>query len=283
MKTFDWEWKSFDGLTMFAQGWAPEKEPKAVVCLVHGLGEHSGRYAHVGAAFSAAGYALLGFDLRGHGKSGGPRGHTPSLEAFFKDIDAFVADAAKRYPSATRFLYGHSLGGLLSLSYSLSHKPDVRGMIISSPGLRTAIHEQKAKLMLAKVLGTIAPTITLPSELVAAHISRDPQVVDTYVKDPLVHDKITTGFGRAGLQATDIVFTRAAQLPVPVLLVYCSADQIAFPRGSEEFARLAPQGLVTLKRYEGLYHEPHNEPEKAQVLKDYIQWLDAQIAQVKKA
>lgn len=277
MKTFEWKWKSFDGLDMFARGWAPEKDPKAVVCLVHGLGEHIGRYDHVGAAFAAAGYALLGFDLRGHGKSGGPRGHTPSLDAFFKDIDDFVADAEKRYPSAPRFLYGHSLGGLLSLSYGLSRKVNVRGMIVSSPGLRTAIHEQKMKLMLAKVLGTIAPTITLPSELVAAHISRDPQVVDTYVKDPLVHDKITTGFGRAGLQATDIVFKRAAQFPVPLLLVYCSADQIAFPRGSEEFARLAPQGLVTLKHYEGLYHEPHNEPEKAEVLKDYIQWLDAQV------
>ena len=277
MKTFEWEWKSFDGLTMFAQGWAPEKDPKAVVCLVHGLGEHVGRYAHVGAAFAAAGYALLGFDLRGHGKSGGPRGHTPSLEAFFKDIEDFVNDAEKRYPSAPRFLYGHSLGGLLSLSYAVTHKVNVRGMIVSSPGLATAIHDQKMKLMLAKVLGSLAPNITMPSELVAAHISRDPQVVEAYVKDPLVHDKITTGFGKAGLAATDLVFENAAKLPIPLLLVYCSEDQIAFPRGSEKFAALAPKELVTLKRYEGLYHEPHNEPEKAQVLKDYIRWLDAQV------
>jgi alpha-beta hydrolase superfamily lysophospholipase len=277
MKTFEWEWKSFDGLTMFARGWAPEGDPKAVVCLVHGLGEHSGRYAHVGEAFVNAGYALLGFDLRGHGKSGGPRGHTPALEAFFKDIEEFVHQASQRYPNAPRFIYGHSLGGLLSLSFALSHKPDVRGMIISSPGLRTAIHEQKAKLMLAKILGVVAPTITLPSELNASHISRDPQVVKTYVNDPLVHDKITTGFGRAGLQATDLVFARAAQLSVPVLLVYCSEDKIAFPRGSEEFASLAPKELITLKRFEGLYHEPHNEPEKAEVLKTYIQWLDEQV------
>ena len=277
MKTFEWKWKSFDGLDMFAQGWAPEKDPKAVVCLVHGVGEHSGRYAHVGAAFAAAGYALLGFDLRGHGKSGGVRGHAPSLDAFFKDIEDFVRAAETRYPSAPRFLYGHSLGGLLSLSYAVTHKVNARGMIVSSPGLATAIQEQKMKVMLAKVLGSLAPTITLPSGLVTAHISRDPQVVETYVKDPLVHDKITTGFGRAGLQAIDIAFTHAAQLAVPLLLVYCSEDQIAFPRGSEEFARLAPKELVTLKRYEGLYHEPHNEPEKAQVLKDYVQWLDAQV------
>lgn len=277
MKTFEWEWKSFDGLPMFARGWAPEKDPKAVICLVHGLGEHSGRYAHVGAAFASAGYALLAFDLRGHGKSGGARGHTPSLEAYFKDIDNFISAAGNRFPSAPRFLYGHSLGGLLSLAYAETHKMDARGMIISSPALRSAVHEQKAKVLLVKVLGSLAPTITLPSGLVNANLSRDPQVVRAYEADPLVHDKVTTGWGKAGLEVTDIAFAHAAQLPIPVLLAYGSQDPIAFPRGSEEFARLAPQGQVTLRRFEGLYHEIHNEPEKAEVLNTYIQWLDKQV------
>ena len=277
MKTFEWQWKSFDGLTMNSKGWAPEKEPKAVVCLVHGLGEHIGRYEHVGVAFTDAGYALLGFDLRGHGKSGGPRGHAPSDEAFYKDIDAFLAGTKTRYPAAPRFLYGHSLGGFLSLAYALSRKADLRGMIISSPGLRTALHEQKAKIMLAKILGRIAPTITLPSGLNAGHISRDPQVVKDYVNDPLVHDKTSTGFGRAALQAGEFVFAHASELPCPILLAYCSQDQLAYPRGSEEFAGLAPKELVTLKKFEGLYHEPHNEPEKAEVFKTYIAWLDGQV------
>ncbi|MEW6028481.1 MAG: alpha/beta hydrolase [Chloroflexota bacterium] len=277
MKTFEWKWKSADGLEMFARGWAPEDDPKAVVCLVHGVGEHIGRYEHVGAAFAAAGYALLGFDLRGHGRSGGQRGHTPSLEAFLRDIDDFLHEAETRYPSAPRFLYGHSLGGLLLLSYGLSRKANVRGMIVSSPGLRTALHEQKAKVMLAKVLGALTPTVSLASGLATEHLSRDPQVVKAYVNDPLVHDKMTLGFGRAALQIIDMVFQRAAQWTVPMLLVYCSADQLTYPRGSEEFAGLTPQGLVTLKRYEGLYHEPHNEPEKAEVLRDYVQWLDEQV------
>ncbi|MCC7511344.1 MAG: lysophospholipase [Anaerolineae bacterium] len=277
MKTFEWEWTSFDGLKMYSKGWSPEKDPKAVVYLVHGLGEHIGRYEHVGAAFAEAGYAMLGFDLRGHGKSGGPRGHTPSAEAYYKDIDSFLAEAAKRYPSAPRFIYGHSLGGFLSLAYSLSRKPDLRGMIVSSPGLRTALHEQKVKVTLAKVLGAIAPTITLPSGLNAEHISRDPQVVKAYVNDPLVHDKTSTGFGRAALQAGEFVFAHAAELSTPILLAYCSEDKLAFPRGSEEFASLAPKGLVTVKRFDGLYHEPHNEPEKAEVLKTYVQWLDGRM------
>ena len=277
MKTFEWEWKSFDGLTMYSKGWAPDGEPKAVVCLIHGLGEHIGRYEHVGAAFVNAGFALLGFDHRGHGKSGGPRGHAPSAEAYYKDMDAILAEASRRYPSAPRFMYGHSLGGFLSLAYALNRKPAVRGMIISSPGLVTALHEQKVKVTLAKILGAIAPTITLPSGLNAEHISRDPQVVKTYVNDPLVHDKTSTGFGRAALQAGEFVFAHAAELPVPILLAYCTDDKIAFPRGSEEFAKLAPKDKVTLKRFDGLYHEPHNEPEKADVLKTYIEWLDGRL------
>lgn len=277
MKTFEWNWKSFDGLDMYSKGWAPEKEPKAVVCLIHGLGEHIGRYEHVGTVFTAAGYAMLGFDLRGHGKSGGQRGHAPSAGAFFTDIETFVREAGTRYPSTPRFLYGHSLGGLLTLSWAVTHKVEVQGLIVSSPGLRTAIHDQKAKLMLAKVLGSLAPTVTLASELETSALSRDPQVVKDYIHDPLVHNKITTGFGKAGLVITDLAFQNASRLAVPTLLAYCTDDKIAFPRGSEEFARLVPQGLITLKRYEGLYHEPHNEPEKAQVLNDYIQWLDTQV------
>lgn len=277
MKTFEWEWKSFDGLTMHSKGWAPDKEPKAIVCLVHGHGEHIGRYEHVGKAFAEAGYALLGFDLRGHGRSGGQRGHAPSFEAFHRDIDNFICETETRYPSAPRFLYGHSLGGLLVLSYALTHKVDAQGAIVSSAGLRTALHEQTAKVMLAKVLGMLTPTVTIPSGLSPDHLSRDPQVVKAYVSDPLVHDKMTLGFGRAALQVTSSIFDQVGRLSVPVLLAYCSADKLTYPRGSEEFAGLAPKGLVTLKKFEGLYHEPHNEPEKAEVLKTYIQWLDGQL------
>lgn len=278
MKTFEWEWKSFDSLMMHSKGWAPEKKPKAIVCLVHGHGEHIGRYEHVGAAFTDAGYVLLGFDLRGHGKSGGQRGHSPSFEAFLRDIDEFIRETQSRYPDAPRFLYGHSLGGLLTLSYALNRKKlDVRGLIVTSPGLRTALHEQKAKVAIAKLLGQLTPTVTLASGLSTEHLSRDPQVVKAYVNDPLVHDKMTLGFGRAALQVTSSIFEQAGRLSVPMLLAYCSGDQLTYPRGSEEFAGLAPKGLVTLKKFEGLYHEPHNEPEKAEVLKTYIQWLDGQV------
>ena len=127
-----------DGVQFYFQSWQPETPAKAIACLVHGLGEHSGRYAHVGAALNVAGYALLGFDLRGHGKSGGPRGHTPSYETLMDDIGRLLAEARQRYPGQPQFLYGHSLGGNLVLNYALRRKPGLAGVIATSPAIRTA-------------------------------------------------------------------------------------------------------------------------------------------------
>ena len=193
-------WKARDGITLYAQEWKPEGEPAAqpaaVVCLVHGIGEHSARYAHVADAFTRAGYALISFDLRGHGRSEGPRGHTPSFEMFMADIDLLLDEARRRYPGIPRFLYGHSLGGLLVLNYALRRKPDLQGVIATSPGLRTSITEQKTKILLSNVLGSTLPTLSLSTGLDATQISRDPDVVTAYLADPLVHDQATTGYSQ---------------------------------------------------------------------------------------
>ena len=133
MQTLEWNWKSSDGIEMYSRGWLPAGKPKAAIVLVHGHGEHVGRYEHVGAALTGGGYALLGFDLRGHGRSGGPRGHTPSYEAYMDDIAAFLAQAGERHPGLPRFLYGHSLGGNLVLNYVLRRRPDLTGVIVTGP------------------------------------------------------------------------------------------------------------------------------------------------------
>jgi len=156
-------WQSFDGLPVYAQAWLPDTGTKAVVALVHGLGEHSGRYGHVAAALNRAGYAVVTRDLRGHGQSGGQKGHAPSFEALLKDIDQLVAQARELVPGKPLFLYGHSLGGIFVLDYALSRHPPIAGVVSTSPGLRTALHEQKAKLAVAKVMGKVAPTGDLAS------------------------------------------------------------------------------------------------------------------------
>jgi alpha-beta hydrolase superfamily lysophospholipase len=273
MQTAEWTFNAEDGVQLVGRSWAPEGTPKALICLVHGLGEHAGRYEHVAEAFTKAGYAMTGFDLRGHGRSGGPRGHTPSFEMFMRDIDIYLDEGRKRFPDLPRFIYGHSLGGILVLNYVLRRKPDFKGVVVTDAGLRTALEKQKAKVLMAKVLGSILPTVTLNSGLDPATISRDPAVVQRYVDDPLVHYQLSFGMGRETLQAIRYAFEHAAEISLPLLMMHGTADQLGFKEGSQEFAALAP-GDVTLKLWDGLYHEIHNEPEQAEVFEFTIDWLN---------
>jgi len=280
MKTFEATWDGRDKTQFFMRGWEPDYgKPKAVLALIHGLGEHTGRYAHVGNALTGSGYSLIGFDLRGHGKSGGTRGHFPSLDTVLQDIRQFFQQITLHHPETPQCLYGHSLGGLLALTYVLQYGAELTGVIATAPGLHTPLREQKAKIALVKSLGTVLPGLTLPSGLDPATISRNPEVVKTYVHDPLVHDRVSLGFGRASLAAIDLCFARAGEFPDPLLLMHGTDDKLVYPSGSEEFARLARDGGadVTLKLWEGLRHEIHNEPEQTEVFRAMIDWLDAHV------
>ncbi len=268
-----------DDITFYMQGWEVDGTPKAIVCLVHGLGEHSGRYAHVGKALNDAGYSLFGFDLRGHGQSGGPRGHFPSLQTVLNDIHNFVNFQRQNHPGLPVFLYGHSLGGLLTLAYTLQHPEGLQGVIVTGAGLRSALQEQKAKVALVKTLGSLLPALSIKSELEVQGLSHDPAVIQAYTSDPLVHDKVSLGLGKAGLEAIDLCFRRAADFKPPLLIMHGAADRITYASGSEDFAKLAAQTNrdITLKLWEGLYHEIHNEPQQAEVLRVMIEWLNAHV------
>lgn len=277
MENFETTLKSRDGLDLYCRGWLPNQTPKAVICLVHGMGEHCGRYAHVAAAFNQAGYAIISFDLRGHGRSGGQRGHTPSFEAYMQDIDLLFEEAEKRLPGLPSFLYGHSLGGILVLNYALRRKPAARGIVATSSGLRTALEKQAVKVLLAKALGTILPAGNLPSGLDPATLSRDPDVVAAYRADPLIHYSISYGMGKYALEAIEWIFEHASEFPLPLLLVHGTDDVLAYPSGSQKFADLMSKDC-TLKLWDGLYHETHNEPEKEEVLAFTRQWMDARLS-----
>jgi len=276
MKTFESKWDGADGITFYMQGWEPEGRPKALLALMHGLGEHTGRYAHVGKVMADEGYALIGFDLRGHGKSGGARGHSPSLDAYMQDIKEFLVFLVQRHPEIPHFLYGHSLGGLLYLSYAIQFKPELMGVIVTGAALRSSLQEQKGKIAMVNLLGSLLPAMTIQSGLDPTTISRDPDVVQVYIKDPLVHYRTSLGFGKAALSAIELCFARTRELRLPLLIMHGKADQLTYPSGSEDFARLVREagGDVTLKLWEGLYHELHNEPEKAEVFAFMAEWLD---------
>ena len=277
MKSFEDKWQDKEGITFFLRGWEPEAgKPKALVVLVHGLGEHTARYAHVGKALVRAGYALVGFDLRGHGKSGGPRGHASSLDAYMQDIHQFLSLMEQRFPALPHFLYGHSLGGLLALTYAIQYGAALKGVIATGPALRSSLQEQKAKVAMVRLLGSLVPAMTLQSGLDAATVSRDVAVVEAYRNDPLVHDNASLGFGKAALTAIDLCFARARDFSAPLLIMHGTGDKINFFSGSEDFARLVSEAGrdVTLRLWNDLYHEIHNEPEKEEVLQFMIEWLD---------
>jgi alpha-beta hydrolase superfamily lysophospholipase len=273
MKISEWTWESFDGLDMYGRGWVPQGQPKAVIVLVHGHGEHVGRYEHVAAAMVEKGYALFGFDLRGHGKSGGPRGHTPAYDALMDDISAFFKQVDERYANLPHFLYGHSLGGNLVLNYALRRKPDLRGVIATGPWLELAFQPPAAQVRLGRLMNGIAPGFTQHSKLDTAGLSHDQTVVSAYQNDPLVHDKISARLFVAIYESGLWALEHAAEFPMPLLLMHGAADPITSAKASREFAERAGD-KVTLKVWEGLYHEIHNEPEKAQVFKVMLDWLE---------
>jgi alpha-beta hydrolase superfamily lysophospholipase len=265
--------RSKDGLQLYVQGWEPVGNIRAVICLLHGLGEHSGRFAHLARFLLPSGFAVISFDLRGHGKSEGIRGHFPSIELVMQDIDALILTARKRYPDVPVFLYGHSLGGTLALYYVLRSKPDLAGVVVTSPGLRTALENQKVKLALARLLVIFAPSMTLPTGLDPRSLSRDPKVVEDYLQDPLVHDRASSAFAVTVLQAINWTYQHASEFQPPLLLMHGTVDQLAYCQGSQEFASYV-QGDLTLKLWNGLYHELHNEPENREVFAYLFQWLE---------
>lgn len=271
---FEFGWQTGDQLPIFAQGWQVAQSPVGVICLVHGLGEHSSRYEHVAHTFCHAGYNFLTFDLPGHGKSGGKRGHIPSYPELLKNIDQLLERAGQKFPGLPCFLYGHSWGGNLALNYVLRRQPAIAGAIVTSPWLRLAQPPPKWLAGLVSLTGRVWPGLTRASGLDTSAVSRDPAVVHAYQTDPLNHDRVSMRTFAQSVQAGEWALAHAAQFPVPLLLMHGAADRITSPQASLAFARLAPG--CTFKLWDDLFHEPHNEPEQARVLEFIIDWLTNQ-------
>ncbi|HIE57697.1 MAG TPA: alpha/beta hydrolase [Anaerolineales bacterium] len=261
-----------DQLALYAKRWQPETPPRAAICLVHGLGEHCERYEHVAAAFNKAGFAMLGFDQRGHGRSPGPRGDTPSHEMMLKDIDRALEAAQASFPDVPLFLYGHSMGGNLVLNHILRHKPPVAGAIATSPWLRVTNPPSALLMAAARLMRRIYPKITQGNGLELEGLSRDPQVIADYQTDPLNHDRISARMAVEFSDAGEWALEHANELSIPLLLVHGSADRLTSPLASQEFAAKAGD-LCTFKMWEGCYHETHNEPNKEEVIAFNIAWI----------
>jgi alpha-beta hydrolase superfamily lysophospholipase len=214
--------------------------------------------------------------VRGHGESGGPRGHTPSYDALMDDIDLFIHLVADRYPGLPRFLYGHSMGGNFVINFALRCRPELVGVIATGPWLKLAFQPASSKVMLGKIMNNILPGFSQASGLDTRALSHDPEVVNAYENDPLVHDKISArlflNVFESGLWALD----HAAEIPLPLLLMHGGADRITSLEASRQFAASAGD-KVTLRIWDGLYHEIHNEPEQGEVITFMIDWMNTQL------
>jgi acylglycerol lipase len=265
-----------DHLNLFTRTWEPETEGRAIVCLVHGLGEHSGRYNEVAEVLNGSGYIVCAFDLRGHGRSGGVRGHTPSYDILMDDINRFLATAGLRYPRLPLFLYGHSLGGSLVINYALRRQTLSNGVIVTAPGLRPAFAVPMGKMFLLRLMYYVWPSLSVTNELDISGLAHDPEVIRAYRSDPLVHNRITPGLAMASLKAGEWAIRRSSAFPVPILLMHGSGDQITSVAASREFAAGAGD-MCTLKIWNGLYHELHNENERSEVFASMLAWLKARM------
>jgi alpha-beta hydrolase superfamily lysophospholipase len=269
-----------DGLALQLRQW-PLAGAKGTIVLVHGLGEHIGRYAHVAAFFNAQGWRVLGYDQRGHGASAGKRGRLAAADDLPADLSRVIDGVRAEHPGPL-ILLGHSLGGLVAARFvaetvPAGHAPaawarPVDALILSSPVLDTVMSPVQ-KLLLA-VLGSTAPNLAIGNGLDPAGISRDPAVVAEYRADPRVHDRIAARLVRFIVDGGVFVRRAAPRWNVPTLLVYSGSDRLVATSGSAAFAAAAPKGVVTARVFSALFHEIFNEPERAEVFAAVAGWLD---------
>jgi alpha-beta hydrolase superfamily lysophospholipase len=264
------------GLQISWRSWLPEGDPRAVVVIAHGAGEHIGRYEHVAARLVSERYAVYGLDHRGHGHSEGPRALIDRVDNAVADLDQFVVLAAGEHPGTDVFLLGHSMGGCLSLVYAIRHQQRLTGLVLSGP--LAALDAAPAPVrVLAGVLSALAPKLPLFA-VDPSLVSRDPAVVRAYEADPLVHHgklPVRTVAELAG--AVESFPDSVGAITIPTLIMYGTADKLAPPKGSEMLDARIGAADKTVIPYEGLYHEILNEPEQQRVMDDMCAWLNAHV------
>ena len=264
-----------DGDNIVIQDWPIDAGAtlRGVVILVHGLGEHAGRYTHVAEQLNSRGFAVRGYDQCGHGESGGPRGSLPTDTRLLDDLADIVDSTRARMPKTTPLIVlGHSMGGLVAARFvSLAIRP-VDGLVLSSPALDPGLNGIQ-KLLLA-VLPKFFPNLRVGNGLNATFISHDPAVVAAYRADPLVHDRISGRLGRFIATAGEAVIALAPRWKVPTLLMYAGDDRLLNPEGSRRFAAAAPKELIKTICFDALYHEIFNEQDARPVFAALKQWLD---------
>lgn len=271
---------SFDGVggvRIVYDVWTPDTDLRGVVVLCHGYAEHARRYDHVADRFGEAGLITYALDLRGHGRSGGKRVHLRDIGEYTGDFHALVGTAAADHPALPRVVVGHSMGGGVVFSYGVEHPEDYAAMVLSGPAVYA--HDAVSSFMIgvAKLVGSILPGLPV-EQLPTEAVSRDQEVVDAYMADPMVHHgKLPAGIAKALIKVGETMPRRAGALSAPLLVVHGEQDKLIPVAGSRHLVECVGSTDAHLKVYPQLYHEVFNEPERALVLDDVTSWIEAKL------
>ncbi len=263
-----------DGTDLHVEHYRPTDRARLNLVAVHGFSAHCGLYRHVGCALASRGIATTEFDSRGHGRSGGTRGHVPNFADYIDDLAMVAAWARKQAPGVPWALMGHSLGGAIAATFALDRKSDERPsrLVLVAPWLKLKMKIPAPKRMAANVMAKVAPAFRSGNGLRAENVSRNPAVVQGFTADPLIFHHATAGGFMATLRAQAHVHAHAKELTVPTLLVLAGDDRIVANEASLSFAQAAGQTVV-VKTYDGLFHEVFLEPECETVIRDIGDWL----------
>ncbi|HLU10759.1 MAG TPA: lysophospholipase [Oceanobacillus sp.] len=266
---------SSDGLKIMTEHWLP-KEYKAIVVVVHGYGEHSGRYRHVIRALTDAGYAVFTLDHRGHGQSEGLRAYFDSFDQPVNDLRDYINNIREDHDEERLFILGHSMGALITLAYTLRYPEGLAGIIVSAPPVNADANVSPALVRLGNILTKIIPKQPFVKLVPLETLSRDPDVIRAFEKDPLTYKgNMRVRMGTALNDTAKWVRERLEELKLPMLVLYGEDDKLVNPSGSQLLYEKAASADKTLKSYPELRHEILNEPEREIVIADIIAWLDA--------
>lgn len=267
-----------NGAQLYTQSWLPTTPPRAVIALVHGVTEHSNRYLAVASALTSAGLAVCAFDLRGHGRSSGPRGHVDHWQQYRADLQAFLSRLAAGFPGVPVLLYGHSLGAIIALSLLQTGSGPVQGAVLSGAALQPAGLAGPLLAAFTRTLGWMRPNLHIPTRTPRRRVlSRDPAAEAAFRNDPLVLKGVTARFGAEAFAMITHVRRRAASVQTPLLGIHGAKDPLAGVAGVTRFFRRAGSPDKRLLVYPEGLHEPHHDLDRTQVLADIRDWINAHL------
>jgi len=261
-----------DGIKLFIRDYSLQNSNK-VMLIIHGLGEHSGRYLKLIQDFNDKNISVFTIDIRGHGKSEGKRGHSPFYQQLMNDIQYFIEHVTKKVPGQKYFLYGHSFGGNLVINYSFQENKEINGIIATSPLIKPSIEPSRIVLFMGKLFKKIVPSLLLSNGINIKGISRNMQIINDYINDPLIHNKVSVQLGLDIISSGIYALENSRHITVPMLVFHGKNDELTSYSASYKFVQNSGPNIKFIG-FDDAYHEIHHEPEKVELLRSIFKWID---------